>query len=176
MSWQDLGDMEKLVYMQEAYNRLGAELKVNGSGIRGRMDRRFREMYENPETRTKSRDLIIEGHKVGTYSLSVTEAKPEGHDLEFRVTDRETLEGNDDFDFRSWVAGWVNDNIGDLARQYFEETGEVIDGCDLVDIVIPATEMRIGSTSLRIDHRRFDEALGGELPDAISGYLSESNR
>jgi hypothetical protein len=175
MAWDELSRIEKLAYMQEAYDRLGKELKVNGDGIRGELDREFAEMYADPDKRTKSRDVIINGQKVGTYSLHVTEPTPEHATREFAVTDRDALESNDDVDFRMWVSKWVERNIDSLAEQYFEDTGEIVDGCDYKEVTHPAKAGKIGPTTLRIQHDKFGEAARVQLPDAISGFLMSSN-
>ena len=56
---------------------------------------------------------------------------------EFVVTDEAALLADPSEDFAEFLSGWLRDNIGRAAEDYFYEVGELLDGCEMREKVTP---------------------------------------
>lgn len=111
------------------------------------------------------------GTRFGTYSLSFTKEIPEQHRPTQKLVDRA--------DFMRWTFGkdgeeyvrqYIEQHILDFAQFVFA-TGEVPDGCDVVDEVIPAVPSSVKCGVLRIDRSKLARAFGAGLPNAIAALV-----
>lgn len=150
-----MNDSERLLIAQAIYKAVASEVKTGEDNLRGRVDAEYLDLYE--KTGAKSFDMRLNGEKVGTYSVRVTEPKVRD---ELAVVNYQAL------------CNWAEENgcmMPDMAaiQRCFEETGEVPDGCVVERI---ETEGR-ATPSLRVDAQKVADVMGAQLPDAVRGLL-----
>ena len=157
----NLTSIEKLTLAQAIYKVVADAVSTkNPDSMRSKIDEEMIKAYELDGI--KSRDLRINGEKVGTYSVrtrkAVTKDLPVLKDLSaFKAW----MEDNADYafafaysspDFVKWV---VNQ-------------GELPDGYELNHIEIP--EQATGTT-LKVDVQKVADVIGNELPSVVAGLL-----
>ena len=167
----DYAPMEQLAIKQALFKVLADDVGTRDpSNLRGYVSADIISRYQ--QTGAKSYDLRLEGKKVGTMGVSVSKETEERTERRFEVTDDAALD--------AWVRGedaqafwdaYVTSHRDEFARWYFECMGELPDGCEMADVVIPAQPERITGTSLRVDPKRVARALGANLPSAVVGLL-----
>ena len=171
MTWDEMGDIERLALMQALFTAIGEETRRDRPGnLRGRVASAYLELYE--ATGARSFDVRVAGEKVGTFSFSKTRARPEAVERVFEVADADALACWEDSDFLAFCARKVAEGMGELARLWWEETGEVPPGCKVDNRVIPAEPEGIkpGGT-LRVDPAKVARAMGPALGEAVRGAL-----
>lgn len=170
--------LEEQLYVKQAlYSRLAGDVSTKDpDSLRGQFDAALVETYAN--TGYKSKDAMIDGQKVGTYSVHVGKGKPQEVVSELRVTDHGRL-----IDYVLY-----SDECADERKEYLElmaknfaefcvhTYGTVCDGCEMVERVIPEQPPKVLGTTLRIDAEKVGKALGGYLPTSIAGMLEGSGR
>jgi len=162
-SIRDLPPMEQLAIEQALYSRLGEDVSTkNPDSLRGMVDVDMVENYRN--TGYKSRDVFVNGHKVGTHSVRIGKDKDAQTVRRFEVTSDAAL---DDWvrgdDSRMFWDAYITSHRAEFAKWYFECMGELPDGCEMVTETVPAQSPQVLGTTLCID--------AGKVADAISGYL-----
>lgn len=174
-------NLEKLAVAQALYNSVGAVVSTKGSdSLRAECDKDARELYE--QYGMTSRDVLINGEKVGTYSVAFAKGKPAA---DAWVEERAVLQDVEQFD--TWVthldesslrdlASWIRMQIGGdaLAEYWLCANGELPDGCELLKIdhpAQPAQPKQYKNTVLKVDSQAVVQALAGELPDVVAGLL-----
>lgn len=165
MTKQELSDVEKLAIAQAFYKAVGKMVDTkSGSNLRAAVDEYFKGVFDN--TGAKSFDVHLLGNKVGTYSLTISKPTQQKTSHEFEVHNtKEFLDWAREND--CMVIDW------ETVRQRFAETGEVPDGCTVVDVVTPADAGgKVTRSTLKVDVDRVVEALGGYLPE-VSRLLLE---
>lgn len=163
--------IERLAIEQAVYNAIGADLKTGVEGnLRGEVNAHYRELYE--DTGATGFEVRVNGQKVGTYGFSKVKGQPERTVTELRVTDMDALRADESDEFNDWLTAWLNDHLPELAVQYATETGELLDGMELVEVTTPATPDTIRPNgTLRVRPEKVAEALRGELPTYVAGLL-----
>lgn len=168
---RQLSDVERLAIAQ-AFYKTAAELvdTKNPDSLRSAVDEGYRELYER--TGSKSFDVMLNGHQVGTYSIRFSKPKPEETRMSFEVTDYEKLaqdfaDNVTDEQCRTFVAL----NLAQFAEYVLNVDGEMMDGCELVPIVTPATEKQYIGGTLKIDPQAVMVSMGETLPPGIAGLL-----
>lgn len=137
--------------------------------LRGQVDAIMAERFAKAKEiglSPRSFDVEIDGEKVGTYSISTTQASPAETRIELRCENRQRL--------LAWAVehGCVTTDM-EAVERHFEVTGELPDGCTAVPVEVPAKAGgKIARTSLRIDPEKVEHALGDGLGDATR-YLLE---
>lgn len=174
-------NLEKLAVAQALYNGVGAVVSTKDSdSLRAECDREARELYE--QYGMTSRDVLINGEKVGTYSVAFTKGKPAA---DAWVEERAVLQDVEQFD--KWICGmcaeelqelavWIRMHAGAdaLAEYWLCSNGELPDGCELLKIdhlAQPAQQKQYKNTVLKVDSQAVVQALAGELPDVVAGLL-----
>lgn len=165
-------DRERLFVAQALYNAVKEVVSTRDSGnLREAVDEYYHRRYD--EDGSKSFECRLDGMKVGTYSIRTTKAKPATSEKVFGIKDPEKLmewfKGMDS----ETVAGYASDRLSDFAEWCFYRTGEIPDGCTVVEIGTPATVEQWAGGSLRIDQAAVAEALGSRLQDATRMLLEE---
>lgn len=155
----ELSDIEKLAIAQAFYKSIAEVVSTKDPGnLRGTVDAHFRDLYE--QTGAKSFDLKLFGEKVGTYSLTLAKPTPESKRLDFEVSDKAA--------FMEWVKRSGMFQIDwDAIRANFLDTGEMPEGCNIVEVITPGTpggEVKNGS--IRVNVSDVIDALGDYLPEA----------
>lgn len=162
--------MESLGTAQAVYNAVGEIVSTKRpTSLRSLVDEAARLRY-SLGGQTKWAARTKDGTSFGTYTLSFTQEVPEQH--------RPTQKMLDGGEFLSWlhtdgeeyVWKFVEENLLSVAQMVFA-AGEVPDGCDVVDEVVPAVPSTIRSGVLRIDRRAVARAFGDELPMAVAALM-----
>jgi hypothetical protein len=163
--------IERLAIEQAIYNAIGADLKTGvPDNLRGQVNGAYLDLYE--QTGATGFEVRVNGQKVGTYGFSKVKGQPERIVTELRVTDHAALAADESDEFNDWLSDYITDHLDELAIQYCQETGELLDGVELVETTTPATPDGIRPNgTLRIQPAKVAAAMGGALPSVIAGLL-----
>lgn len=157
----NLTTAEKLTIAQALYKAIADVVSTkNPDSLRSELDAEMLKAYELDGI--KSRDMRVNGQKVGTYSVRVKKAFSKNRPV---LTDisafKAWLDDNTDYaiayalsqpDFAAWV----------IAQ------GELPDGYELERVEFP--EAATGTT-LKVDVQKVADAMGNELPNAVAGLI-----
>lgn len=167
----DYNPIERLAIEQAVYNAIGADLKTGvPDNLRGEVNGFYLDMYER--TGATGFEVRLNGQKVGTYGFSKVKGKPERTVTELSVTDADALRADESDEFNDWLTAWLTDHLPELAVQYAQETGELLDGMELVEVTTPAVPDGIRPNgTLRVRPEKVAAALGNALPATIAGLL-----
>ena len=167
----DYNPIERLAIEQAVYNAIGADLKTGvPDNLRGEVNGFYLDMYER--TGATGFEVRLNGQKVGTYGFSKVKGKPERTVTELRVTDEDALRADESDEFNDWLSDYINYHLVDFAIQYAQETGELLDGMELVEVTTPAVPDGIRPDgTLRVKPEKVAAALGNALPATIAGLL-----
>lgn len=165
----ELTPIEKLIIAQAYYKKIAALVETKNEGnLRGAVDAHYGAMFEEMRkmgAAPKTFKLELFGQEVGTYSITTKEAKPEQVYTQLKVADEAALS--------KWAAenGFLKVDW-DAVSANFDETGEVPDGCAVVEIVQAATEGGgIKNTTLRIHEDDVIAAIEPMLPEVSRALL-----
>lgn len=167
----DYNPIERLAIEQAVYNAIGADLKTGvPDNLRGEVNGFYLDMYER--TGATGFEVRLNGQKVGTYGFAKVKGRPERTVTELRVTDADALRADESDEFNDWLTAWLTDHLPELAVQYATETGELLDGMELVEVTTPAVPDGIRPNgTLRVKPEKVAAALGNALPATIAGLL-----
>jgi hypothetical protein len=167
----DYNPIERLAIEQAVYNAIGADLKTGvPDNLRGEVNGFYLDMYER--TGATGFEVRVNGQKVGTYGFAKVKGKPERTVTELRVTDHEAMMHDERDEFLEFCSQWLDAHMDELAIQYAQETGELLDGMELVEVTTPAVPDGIRPNgTLRVKPERVAAALGNALPATIAGLL-----
>ena len=171
-----MNDIERLAVEQAVYNAIGADLRTGvPDNLRGQVNGFYLDLYQR--TGATGFEVRIGGEKVGTYGFSKVKGTPERTVTELRVTDHAALAADTSEEFNEWLSGWIDGHLDELAVQYAEDTGELLDGMGWVATTTPATPDGIRPNgTLRVKPERVAAALGNALPATIAGLLEGGAR
>ena len=170
-----MNDIERLAVEQAVYNTIGADLKTGvADNLRGEVNGFYLDLYQR--TGAVSFDVRVNNQKVGAYSFARVKGQPEREVTEIRVTDAEALRADKSDEFLDFVSRWIESHLPELAVQYAQESGELLDGMEYVTETIPATPDTIRPNgTMRIRPEKVAAALGNALPTTIAGLLEGGN-
>ena len=157
----NLTSIEKLTLAQAIYKVVADAVSTkNPNSMRSKIDEEIISAYNTDGI--KSRDLRINGEKVGTYSVrtrkAATKDLPVLKDLSAY---KAWMEDNADYAF---AFAYSNPDF----VKWVVNQGELPDGYELNHIEIP--EQAIGTT-LKVNVENVISAMGNELPNAVTGLL-----
>ena len=166
-----MNSIERLAVEQAVYNVIGADLKTGvPDNLRGEVNGFYLDLYQ--QTGATGFEVRLNGQKVGTYGFSKVKGTPEKVVSELRVTDEDALRADESDEFRQWLSDYIRYHLIDFAFLFTQETGELLDGMELVETTIPATPDTIRPNgTLRIRPEKVAAALGNALPATIAGLL-----
>lgn len=166
-----MNSIERLAVEQAVYNAIGADLKTGvADNLRGEVNGFYLDLYQ--QTGATGFEVRVNGQKVGSYGFSKVKGQPERTVQEFQVTDMQALRCWDDDAFHEYVAKFFDQHLAELAIQYAQETGDLPDGVELVEVTTPATPDTIRPNgTLRVRPEKVAAALGNALPATIAGLL-----
>lgn len=166
-----MNSIERLAIEQAVYNAIGADLKTDVTdNLRGEVNGFYLDLYER--TGATGFEVRLNGQKVGTYGFSKVKGTPERTVTELRVTDHNALIADRSDEFNDWLGAYLAAHLDELAVQYATETGELLDGMELVEVTTPATPDTIRPNgTLRVRPEKVAAALGNALPATIAGLL-----
>ena len=163
--------MENLAIAQAIYKAVGAAVDTKKpDNLRGQADAQVMQLYEMSKQMgmaPKSIDLSVNGHKVGT--MSVTEKQGTCKTV-FDLVDNDLFaEWLCEQDQLDTIVQYVMDNGEKFCDWYANETGELPPG---IEPRMVETPPKVG-TSLRVDPRKVAHALETEheLPGVLAGLL-----
>lgn len=165
-----MNKLERLAVAQALYKTTGKLVDTkNPESLRFEVDQHFYDQYR--ETGAKSFDIHIGGEKVGTYSLRFSKPTEQQTTQFFEVQDYEAL--------ARWMMKQDTETLQDFASQnlrvfaqfIFDTSGELPDGCNLVEVVTLATESTWQGGVLKVDEGLVFEKLQEQLPPSIAGLL-----
>ena len=135
----------------------------DATNLRGEVDAEFIREFER--TGERSFPVEVNGRKVGTMSVVTAKATPETRKKSLKITDADA--------YLEWAIGngfIVPDDAG--IKENFERAGEIPDGCEVVEVITPATDGNIAKgTRLRVDADGVIDALGGYIETGVAGVL-----
>ena len=160
-------DMERLAIAQGVFNAVGEMVSTKDpNNLRGRVNDKIIKAYLS--TGARSFDLRLNGHKVGSFSVTVAKAKRE---TKLKVIDRDAFEAwalSEGFAHEETVTRVVMDEDAVLSDALLN--GEVPDGCEPVTKDEPE---HVSGTSIRgCKPEDVASALGTQLPQAVAGFLT----
>ena len=165
--------VERLAVEQALYNAIGRDVKTNVDGnLRAQVNEHFRDLYEM--TGATGFEVRVNGRKVGTFGFNRVKGTPAKTVHEFVLLDHARCVAvmDEDPDFGAFAHRYVEHHLEEVARAYFEQTGTVPDGCDVLTHEVPATPDGIRPNgTLRVSPEKVADALGPRLPQAIAGLL-----
>lgn len=164
-------EIEQLAIEQALYNIIGADLKTgNPDNLRGRVNGRYVDLYE--QTGATGFEVRLNGSKVGTYGFNKTKAEPARQVTRIVIEDYDTLRAYEDDDWLDWIGRWTVEHLDELAREYVEQTGEVLPGVDVRVEEVPAKPEGIRTSgTLRVYPEKVAQAMGSRLGEAVRGLL-----
>ena len=171
-----MNSIERLAVEQAVYNTIGADLKTGvPDNLHGEVNGFYLDLYQH--TGAVSFDVRVNDQKVGTYSFARVKGKPAQEVTEVRVTDLEALRADESDEFLDFISRWIESHLPELAVQYAQETGELLDGMEYVTETIPATPDTIRPNgTMRIRPEKVAAALGNALPATIAGLQEGGSR
>lgn len=98
-----------------------------------------------------------------------SKAKPPETVTEFRVADRDALMADGSEDFAEFLMEWVGRHMEEAAKEYFEEVGELLDGCELVTETRPAVPPKYIGTWI-VPEKPMREAILSRFA-SVAGYI-----
>lgn len=178
-----MNEMQKLAVAQALYKVVGAAVSTKDpDSLRGRMDAEAERAYRFDGV--KSRDIIINGEKVGTYAAKVARAvdyQPAEYEERAAVENVEQLDHwlhALKLDERSMLLDYIGERGDDFAQWWLDMTGELPRGCELqtrcVKQAVNAQPMCYAGTVLKVDEDAVAHALAGELPGVIAGLITST--
>lgn len=167
----ELPPSERLAIEQALYNRLGEDVSTkNPDSLRYAADVDMVETYRN--TGYKSRDVMVNGMKVGTHSVRVGKGKDARTTKRLAVLDAAQLvqfiQSDKCVEERAEYLELMAQNFAEFMLETY---GIVCDGCEVVEETVPAQPPTISGTTMRIDADKVAEALKGYLPTTFGGLL-----
>ena len=168
--------IERLAIEQAVYKAIGADVATNDpDNLRGEVNQHYLDLYQ--QTGATGFEVRINGVKCGTFGFSKVRGQKAYTERVVTVTDRAALLADRGDDFNEWLSAYVTEHIDELAVQYAQETGELLDGMAVVEREHPATPDTIRPNgTLRVRPERVAAALGNALPATIAGLLEGGSR
>lgn len=168
--------IERLAIEQAVYNAIGADVSTRDpDNLRGEVNAYYHDLYE--QTGATGFEVRINGQKIGTYGFSKVRGQRAYTERVVTVTDVDALRADENDGFLEYCSGWLEEHLPELAVQYAQETGELLDGMAVVEREHPATPDTIRPNgTLRVRPERVAAALGNALPATIAGLLEGGSR
>lgn len=165
-------NLERLAIAQALYKELGRIVGTgNPSNLRGACDEELRGLFEDSGGSADRMSIRINGQKVGELTVNCT---TESREERLEITDWEA--------FSEWRVepkqlmefilseGDELERMRQLAEWYLTTTGEMPDGCDLVETYVPGGIFK-NTTIKGITVGKVSKALGVPLVNEVAALL-----
>lgn len=164
---------EKIAYFaieQAIYKMIAEDVSTKNVGnLRSEVNDHYLDLYRS--TGAKSFAVRLNGEEVGVASIKGAAPRRQKASTAVVVTDEDALIANDDDDFNAFITQYVRAHIGEIAKAYYAETGELLDGLDVMDYE-PPVEPAKPSVSIRIYEDRVADVVGAKaLGGIVHGML-----
>lgn len=156
-----------LARCQAEYNRLAGIVSTKDpDSLRSAVDEEMRLRYELHGV--KSLDVMCDGVTVATYSVSKTKEQPERRTKVLTMPEGSAMR-------------WIMDDAPEecyaelcaaaakIAEKHMRDTGEIIEGAQIVERVEPAVPSRFKNTVLKINAEGMSKALGEGSGNVLLG-------
>lgn len=152
-------DLQRLAIAQALYKELAKVVSTKDpNSLRSEMDRELEEDYRRDGT--DRRRIVIDGVEVGTLSAKVSKASKTSR---VEVTDWAAFgEYHPDLEVMGQYVMRDESSMMGYLQWLFDETGELPDGCELVEQTTPGGSF-IGTTLRGCDAAKVGDALGLQL-------------
>ena len=166
-----MDNKERLVLASALKKKLdGMTSTKDPDSLRGQVDGELLAMFE--ETGADRLTVMVNGEKIATLTLCMSEAQPSRIEYAFDVDDYVLLAKWFDDVTDAEVREYVALNLRDFAEFKWHQDGEVAYGCRVRENVIPAKPSEPTHTLLRFDA---DKVLQAMLPAGVSGLLEAAD-
>jgi len=170
MKLLDLPPMERLAVEQALLSRIGEDVSTkNPDSLRHMMDEDMVATYLG--TGYKSRDVMVNGQKVGTHSIRMGGGKKAKKTKRLVVRDQHALENFIVKNEESYAEAYANALSRNFAEFVLRTFGELPDGCEVIEETIPEVQPSVQGTTLRIDSEKVAKAIKGYLPTGVAYML-----
>ena len=148
--------------------------------LRDQVNSYYRMLYEADGK--KGHDILVGGEKVGRYTFKETKGEPARTEQKVCIYDYDRVLADDNEDFKEWAAKRIHNMMFDLAVQYAEETGDLLDGMSVVTEEIPEVPSTIATSGApnSVKPEKVAEALGPRLNESmgatVAGLLAGAER
>ena len=164
---------EKIAYFaieQAIYKMIAEDVSTKNVGnLRSEVNDHYLDLYRS--TGAKSFAVRLNGEEVGVASIKGGAPRRQKPSTAVVVADEDALIANDDDDFNDFITQYVRAHIGEIAKAYYAETGELLDGLDVMDYE-PPVEPAKPSVSIRIYEDRVADVVGAQaLGGIVHGML-----
>lgn len=164
---------EKIAYFaieQAIFKMIAEDVSTKNVGnLRSEVNDHYLDLYRS--TGAKSFAVRLNGEEVGVASIKGSAPRRQKPSTAVVVTDEDALIANDDDDFNDFITQYVRAHIGEIAKAYYAETGELLDGLDVMDYE-PPVEPAKPSVSIRIYEDRVADVVGAQaLGGIVHGML-----
>jgi hypothetical protein len=152
------------------------ELKL----LRPEVDEHFIQCYE--DTHGKQYEVRMDGEDVGTFTVKLGKGTPMREVTVPECTDFDELwMSRHGKEWEEYVEqrtnDWLHDNYEQLAIDWFDETGELLDGMSMVTHREPERPAGVVGTMARIDPLKVSGAMARNgLPVSLRGLLEGGGR
>ena len=164
---------EKIAYFaieQAIYKMIAEDVSTKNVGnLRSEVNDHYLDLYRS--TGAKSFAVRLNGEEVGVASIKGSAPRRQKPSTAVVVTDEDALIANENDDFNDFITQYVRAHIGEIAKAYYAETGELLDGLDVMDYE-PPVEPAKPSVSIRIYEDRVADVVGAQaLGGIVHGML-----
>lgn len=175
----DLNKLQKLALAQGLYSKLGELVSTKTpDSLRAQLDERAEMLYRTDGI--KSRDVVINGVKVATYSVRTAKAReavPASFSQVLSMRESEDVFADAVMADVDVLRGFVMRHARDLASLWLDDFGEIPPGFELVETMddpgTPAQPERYAGTVLKVDTDKLAMALGPQLPGEVVHILTD---
>lgn len=141
--------------------------------LRATINRQMLQAYELDHTSKK--EIWVNGQPVGHIRVQTNAKKIDDTFERFEVISMDSLRAFDDVDFHEYTARWLERHISDIAHDYFFDTGEMPDGCDMVTYQTTPAEPK-PTVYISVKPELVADALRDGLPAAIAGLITDGGK
>jgi hypothetical protein len=162
--------ISKWAFLTALKKAVDEELKL----LRPEVDEHFIDCYES--THGKQYEVRMDGEDVGTLTVKLSKGTPYREYDHAVVTDTDELWTYQSKEFQEYVKKrtdeWLEENYEQIALDWFDETGELLDGMTLMQHVEPERPAAVTGTMARIDPMKVSAAMARNgLPVSLRGLL-----
>ncbi|MBQ9058635.1 MAG: hypothetical protein IJ125_05590 [Atopobiaceae bacterium] len=162
-------DTEKLALMVALDKAIQEQLDSrNKDSLRHIFNQKM--MQDYTLTGQLSKEIRVNNMVVGKAIVCAGKPKVREAYQSFECYDMDALRAWDDSDFHQFIIAWLFEHMDVIAEDYCEATGEVPEGCKLVDhekLVMESDPY----VQLRIKREDVAQAFGPSLSGAVAGLL-----
>lgn len=161
--------LSSLAVAQAVYNEVGKVVSTKrNDSLRAAIDEAAKEKFA--DSGFDRARVMVNGEQVGTYSLRVSKPTEEKHTKRLVVNSYAELEDWMHHN-QAYVENYMVHHCDEFANWVLSQNGEVPDGCEIEEEVVPASDGHVLGGTLKVDAHKVADAMGNALPSAVAGLL-----